>query len=81
MTRVWTDARATAVCLQVCAITVDSAIHKLSIPADPPPQSGPLYKQILPVRPPVSCIHPFADADRNRVWMAAVHTTATTDLN
>jgi hypothetical protein len=78
---VWTDARATAVRQQVCAIAVDSAIRKLSTPADPPPQSGPVYKQILPVHPPVPCIRPFADAARNRVWMAAFHITATTDLN
>jgi ribA/ribD-fused uncharacterized protein len=79
MTKMWTDARAMAVRQHVCARAVDSAIRQLSTPPAPPPPS--MYKQILPVRPPVPCIRPFADAARNRVWLAAFHITATTDLN
>ena len=79
MTKVWTDARVIVVRQQVCAIAVDSAIRKLSTPPATPPQS--VHKQILPVLPPVPCILPFADADRNRVWLAAFHITDTTDLN
>jgi hypothetical protein len=77
MTKVWIDAHATPVRQQVCAIAVDSAICKLSTPADPPPQSCPSRLRISRY-----CLCSLlCRATRNCVLKAAFHITATTDLN
>ena len=79
LTATWATARASAVTRRVQAAAASTAVTRLSAP--PPLPSSSVYKQILPVRPPIPTIRPFADAARNRVWMAAFTATPTTDFN
>ena len=63
---------------RVKVVAASSAITRLSTP---PASYSSGFKQILPIHPPLPVILPFADAARNRVWMAAFNATPTTDMN